>query len=76
MILETKRLILRPFAEGDAADAFEYSHEPTVHCFASMRTDTMEDALKAVLDRARDGEYYFAIILKENRKVIGEINAK
>lgn len=75
MILETERLILRPFTEGDAADAFEYLHEPTVNCFASMKTDTIEDALKAVIDRARDGEYYFAIVLKENGRVIGEIDA-
>ena len=74
MILETERLILRPFAESDAMDAFEYLHEPTVHCFACMKTETIEDAKKAVLDRAKD-EYYFAIVLKENGKVIGEIDA-
>ena len=75
MIIETERLILRPFTESDAADAFEYLHEPMVHCFACMKTETMDDARKAVLDRARDGEYYFAITLKENGKVIGEIDA-
>ena len=74
MILETERLILRPFAESDAEDAFEYLHEPTVNCFACMKTQTIEDAIKAVLDRAKD-EYYFAIVLKENGKVIGEIDA-
>ena len=57
MIIETDRLILRPFAENDATDAFEYLHEPMVHCFACMKTETMEDARKAVLDRAKDGEY-------------------
>ncbi|MBE6687517.1 MAG: GNAT family N-acetyltransferase [Ruminococcaceae bacterium] len=75
MILETDRLILRPFTEDDAADAYEYLHEPTVHCFACMKTETMEDARKAVLERAKDGKYYFAITLKENGKVIGEIDA-
>ena len=75
MILETERLILRPFTENDAADAFEYLHEPMVHCFACMKTETMDDARKAVLERARDVEYYFAITLRENGKVIGEIRA-
>ena len=75
MIIETPRLILRPFEERDAADAFEYLHEPTVHCFACMKTETMDDARKAVLKRAKDSEYYFAITLKENGKVIGEIDA-
>ena len=75
MIIETERLILRSFTENDASDAFEYLHEPMVHCFACMKTETMDDARKAVLDRAKDGEFYFAITLKENGKVIGEIDA-
>ena len=76
MIIETERLILRPFTESDAADAFEYLHEPMVHCFACMKTETLEDARKAVLERAKDGEFYFAITLKDSGKVIGEIDAK
>ena len=74
-MIETERLILRPFVESDVADAFEYLHEPTVHCFACMKVNTLEEAAKAVLERAKDGEYYFAIVLKENGKVIGEIDA-
>ena len=57
MIIETDRLILRPFTESDAADAYEYLHEPMEHSFACMKTETMEDARKAVLDRAKDSEY-------------------
>lgn len=75
MIIDTERLILRPFEEKDAADAYEYLHEPTVHCFACMKVNSLEETEKAVLERAKDGEYYFAITLKENGKVIGEINA-
>ena len=40
-----------------------------------MKTNTLEEATKAVLERAKDGEYYFAITLKDSGKVIGEINA-
>ena len=74
-MLETDRLILRPFAEGDAADAYEYLQAPTVHCFACMKVNSLEEARRAVLERAKDAEYYFAIVLKENGKVIGEIDA-
>lgn len=42
MIIETKRLILHPFTENDAADMFEYLHEPTVHCFACMKVASLE----------------------------------
>ena len=34
MIIETERLILRPFLEGDAADVYEYLKAPAVNCFA------------------------------------------
>ena len=31
MIIETERLILRPFQEEDAADVYEYLKEPAVN---------------------------------------------
>ena len=74
-MIETERLILRRFAEGDAADLLAYLREPAVHCFACMKVESLEEAQEAVAERAKDGEYYFAIALKENGKVIGEIDA-
>ena len=74
-MIETERLILRPFAENDAADAYAYLQEPMVNCFACMKVHSLEEARQAVLKRAKDGEYYFAIVLKENGRVIGEIDA-
>lgn len=43
-MIETARLILRPFREGDAADAFEYLEKPTVNCFACMKLNSLEEA--------------------------------
>ena len=74
-MIETERLLLRPFAESDAADAFEYLKNPTVNCFACMKVNSLAEAKKAVCDRAEDKEYYFAIVLKETGTVIGEIDA-
>ena len=74
-MIETERLILRPFLESDAEDVFEYLKNPMANCFACMKTNSLEEAKKAVLDRSKDKEYYFAIVLKENGKVIGEIDA-
>ena len=74
-MIETKRLILRTFHEKDAADLYEYLKEPMVHCFACMKVDSLEKARSAALERAKNEEYYFAIVLKENGKVIGEIDA-
>lgn len=72
-MIETERLILRPFTQADAADLYEYCAEPTVHCFESMRISTMEEAEKQACKRSEDAEYYFAITLKDSGKVIGEI---
>ena len=43
-VIETKRLILRPFTKNDAGDVFEYLHEQLVNCFGYMKLNTMEDA--------------------------------
>ena len=74
-MIETKSLILRPFQQGDEQDLYEYLKEPMVHCFECMKLNTLEDAKKAVQERAKDGQYYFAIVEKATGKVIGEINA-
>ena len=52
--IETDRLILRPFCAEDAADVFEYLKEPMVNCFACMKVHSMEEAQKAVMERAED----------------------
>lgn len=74
-MIETERLILRPFLESDAKDAFEYLKEPMVNCFACMKLNTLDDAKAEMVKRAKETEYLFAIVLKETGKVIGEIDA-
>ena len=74
-MIETPRLILRPFDLKDAEDLFEYLHTPQVHCFEDMRVNSPEEAVDAVKERAKDREYYFAIVLRDSGKVIGEIFA-
>jgi RimJ/RimL family protein N-acetyltransferase len=75
MVIETERLILRPFKEGDEIDVFEYLEEPAVNCFIDMKLDSITEAREEVIKRSSQTEYYFAIMLKESGKVIGEINA-
>ncbi len=74
-MLETERLILRPFLESDAVDVLEYLKKPPVNCFVSMQLNSLEEASAEVKKRAGEIEYYFAIVLKETGKVIGEIDA-
>ena len=74
-MIETARLILRPFRLEDAADVFEYLKAPLVHCFACMKLNTLEEAETAIKEKMEHREYCFAIVLKDAGKVIGEIEA-
>lgn len=53
MIIETERLILRPFTESDAADVLEYLREPAVNCFASMKLNSLDEAEAEMKNRYR-----------------------
>ena len=71
-MITTERLILRPFTENDAADLFEYLHEPMVHCFFDMKISSMDETKEDAVKRM-ENDCYFAIELKDTGKVIGEI---
>ena len=74
-MIETDRLILRPFCSEDTAGVFEYLKAPMVNCFACMKVHSLEEAQAAVKEKMAHSEYCFAIVLKDTGKVIGEIDA-
>ncbi len=74
-VIETERLLLRPFRESDAEDVLEYLSGPLPHCFARLRLTSLDDVRAELAKRAEDTEYCFAIVLKETGKVIGETDA-
>ena len=71
-VIETERLILRPFREGDAADLFAYLRAPTAPCFLSLKLADLAEAEIEVGKRALD-EGSVAIGLKETGQVIGDL---
>ncbi|MBC7135831.1 MAG: GNAT family N-acetyltransferase, partial [Oceanibaculum nanhaiense] len=71
-IIETERLILRPFREGDAADLFAYLRAPTATCFLSLKLADLAEAEAEVKKRALD-EGSVAICLKQTGQVIGDL---
>jgi len=71
-IIETERLILRAFREGDAADLFAYLRAPTAACFLSLRLADLAEAEIEVRKRALD-EGCVAICLKQTGQVIGDL---
>lgn len=74
-LVESKRLLLRPFCEGDAPDVLEYLSGPLPHCFVELKLNTLDEVRAEMVKRSADTEYCFAIVLKESGKVIGEIDA-
>ena len=72
MILETEKLLLRPFESNDLEDLAEYLSQIKVHCFLEMKPKTKGEAIKQLNDRVNSIDY-FAVVLKENNKVIGEV---
>ena len=81
MILESRRLILRPMERGDEDDLFSYQSDPETVRFIPWPVRTREQVEEA-LDRAiaatsfeNDGDFkLFVWVLKENGKVIGQSN--
>lgn len=71
-IIETERLILRPFQEGDAADLFAYLRAPTASCFLSLKLEDLAAAEAEVRKRALD-DGSVAISLKQTGQVIGDL---
>lgn len=71
-VIESERLILRPFQEGDAADLFAYLESPTATCFLSLKLADLAAAEAEVRKRAGD-EGSLAICLKESGQLIGDL---
>jgi|GEM_PF-125690 len=71
--LETERLILRDWQETDLADMYEYAKVEGVGEMAGWPHHESIETSKTILDGfIRDGDVY-AIVLKENKKVIGSL---
>lgn len=74
MIIETKRLILRPVDVHDDIDIYEYSKDESVGRNAGWKPhDNIEETREIMQDVFIDQEGVFGIILKENKKLIGTI---
>ncbi len=71
--IETDRLILRPWQEGDLEDLYEYACVDGVGEMAGWRRHGSIDESRAVLQMFIQGKKTFALELKENGKVIGSL---
>ncbi|SHJ77056.1 ribosomal-protein-alanine N-acetyltransferase [Hathewaya proteolytica DSM 3090] len=72
-VLETDRLILRAWKESDLNDFFEYASVEGVGEMAGWPHHSSIEVSKKILKAFMDGKNVFAIVYKENGKVIGSL---
>ena len=73
-ITETDRLVLRRFAERDAADLYAYLHEPVANCFLSLALADMQAAELEAARRSTDATS-IAVCLRASGQLIGDLFA-
>lgn len=73
--IETERLVLRQFNQRDAADLFEYLHEPVASCFLSLALSDIEDAERDALERSTH-DRSIAVCLRTSGMLIGDLFAE
>ncbi|MGN1182890.1 MAG: GNAT family N-acetyltransferase [Faecalibacillus sp.] len=76
MILETERLLLRPWQESDAQSLYEYAKDPDVGPIAGWPAhQNIEESMYVIKNVFNHNECY-AICKKENNIAIGNIELK
>ena len=73
MILETRRLRLRPFRDDDAADVYDYARDPRVGPIAGWQPHTSVEESREIIRTVFSAPGVFAIELKETGTVIGSV---
>ena len=73
MILETERLILRPWREEDADDLYTYASDPDIGPPAGWPPHTSVENSREIIRTVLSAPDTFAVCLKENGMPIGSI---
>lgn len=73
MIIETERLILRPWEESDAESLYEYAKDPAVGPIAGWPIHTSVENSLDIIRNVLSVENTFAVCLKADNKAIGSL---
>jgi RimJ/RimL family protein N-acetyltransferase len=73
MILETKRLILRPWSEDDAEELYKYASDSEIGPPAGWQPHTSVENSRDIIRNILSAPETYAVCLKENGKPIGSI---
>ena len=73
MILETERLILRPWRKDDAEDLYTYASDPEVGSPAGWPPHTSVENSREIIRTVLSAPETYAVCLRESGKPIGSI---
>lgn len=73
MILETSRLVLRPWEESDAEDLYKYASNPDVGPAAGWPIHTSVEDSRTIIKNVLSAPETYAVVLKETRRPVGSI---
>ena len=73
MILETERLLLRPWEEADAEECYRYAKDPLVGPIAGWPVHTGVENSRQIIRDVLSAPETYAIVLKETGLPIGSI---
>lgn len=73
MMLETERLLLRPWRESDAEDLYRYASDSNVGPIAGWPVHTSVENSREIIRDVFSAEETYAVCLKEDRRAIGSI---
>lgn len=76
LVIETERLILRPFQQSDLRDFNEYASVPGVGEMAGWEHHETIEKTQEILDLFIKEDKTFAIVFKKNNKVIGSLGVE
>ena len=70
-VLETKRTILRPFTQDDAADVYAYCQDPRVGPIAGWKPHESIEESREIIRTVFSEPDVFAVVDRETGRVIG-----
>ncbi len=73
MILQTSRLILRPWRDSDAESLYEYAKNPHIGPIAGWSVHTSVENSQQIIRDFLSGEETYAVTLKTNDIAIGSV---
>ena len=73
MILQTKRLVLRPWSENDAEELYKYASVPEVGPPAGWPPHTSVENSREIIRTVLSAPETYSVCLKENGKPIGSV---